>query len=88
MVVTALLVVVVGQAMLASGQVRMSRLDQQVLIAQAEHRQQEVDLSLRETPARMLQSAKGLVAPTHVMQVPSVSLHTPLPTPSVTPASQ
>ena len=88
MVVTALLVVVVGQAMLASGQVRMSRLDQQVLIAQAAHRQQEVDLSLRETPARMLQSAKGLVAPTHVTQVPSVSLHTPLPTPSVTPASQ
>ena len=88
MVVTALLVVVVGQAMLASGQVRMSRLDQQVLIAQAAHRQQEVDLSLRETPARMLQSAKGLVAPPHVTQVPSVSLHTPLPTPSVTPASQ
>jgi len=32
MVVVALLVVVVGQAMLASGQVRMARLDQQVLV--------------------------------------------------------
>jgi hypothetical protein len=88
MVVTALLVVVVGQAMLASGQVRMARLDQQVVIAQAQHRQQEVDLSLRETPPRMLQEAKGLVAPSHVTQVPSVSLQHPLPTPNVTPAPQ
>ena len=88
MVVVALLIVVAGQAMLASGQVRMARLDQQVLIAQAEHRQQEVDLSKRETPARIARSAKGLIRPTHVTQVPSVSLHTPLPTPTVTPASQ
>jgi hypothetical protein len=88
MVVVALLIVVAGQAMLASGQVRMAHLDQQVLIAQAEHRQQEVDLSRRETPARMLGNAKGLIRPTHVTQVPSVSLHTPLPTPTVTPPSQ
>ena len=88
MVVVALLIVVAGQAMLASGQVRMARLDQQVLIAQAEHRQQEVDLSQRETPARMMGAAKGLIRPTHVTQVPSVSLHTPLPAPTVTPASK
>jgi hypothetical protein len=87
MVVVALLIVVAGQAMLASGQVRMARLDQQVQIARAEHRQQEVDLSKRETPAR-IGAAKGLVHPSHVTQVPSVSLHTPLPTPTVTPASQ
>jgi len=88
MVVVALLIVVAGQAMLASGQVRMARLDQQVQIAQAEHRQQEVELSKRETPPRIVGAAKGLVHPSHVTQVPSVSLHTPLPTPTVTPASQ
>jgi hypothetical protein len=88
MVVVALLIVVAGQAVLASGQVRMARLDQQVQIAQAQHRQQEVDLSRRETPARMMRAANGLIRPTHVTQVPSVSPHTLLPTPTVTPASQ
>jgi cell division protein FtsL len=88
MVVVALLIVVAGQAMLASGQVRMARLDQQVVIAQAEHRQKELEVSQRETPDRIVGAAKGLVRTTHVTQVPSVSLHTPLPTPTVTPASQ
>jgi len=88
MVVVALLIVVAGQAMLASGQVRMARLDQQVVMTQAEHRQQELEVSQRETPGRIVRAAKGLVHSTHVTQVPSVSLHTPLPTPTVTPASQ
>jgi len=88
MVVVALLVVVVGQAMLASGQVRMARLDQQVLVAQAEHRQREINVSQLETPSRVARKAPGLVHPSHVTQLPSVSLHTPLPPPTVTPASQ
>jgi hypothetical protein len=88
MVVVALLVVVVGQAMLASGQVRMARLDQQVLVAQAEHRQREINVSQLETPSRVARKASGLVHPGHVTQLPSVSLQTPLPPPTVTPASQ
>ena len=45
MVVVALLIVVGGQAMLANGQVRMARLDQQLKIAQSEHRQQELNVT-------------------------------------------
>jgi len=88
MVVVALLVVVVGQALLASGQVRMARLDQQVLVAQAEHRQREINVSQLDTPSRVAGSATGLIHPPHVTQLPSVSLRTPLPTPTVTPAPQ
>ncbi len=54
MVVVALLVVVGGQAMLANGQVRMARLDQQLQLAQSEHRQQELDVSKLETPSRIV----------------------------------
>jgi len=88
MVVVALLVVVVGQALLASGQVRMARLDQQVLVTQAQHRQREINVSQLETPSRIAGNAPGLTHPSHVTQLPSVSLQTPLPTPTVTPASQ
>jgi hypothetical protein len=89
MVVVALLVVVVGQALLADGQVRLSGLEQQLQTAQAEHRQQELDVSKLETPSRIVAAATGrlhMVAPSHVTQLPYVSLSTPLPTPVVTPA--
>jgi hypothetical protein len=90
MVVVALLIVVGGQAMLANGQVRMSRLDQQLQIAQSEHRQQELNVTKLETPSRIVGSATGqlhMVHPGHVTQLPSVSLQKPLPAPNVTPGA-
>ena len=90
MVVVALLIVVGGQAMLANGQVRMSRLDQQLQIAQSEHRQQELNVTKLETPSRIVGSATAqlhMVHPSHVTQLPSVSLQKPLPAPSVTPGA-
>jgi hypothetical protein len=89
MVVGALLVVVVGQAFLANGQVRMSGLDQQLQTAQGQHRQNELSVSKLETPSRIVGYASGqlqMVHPSHVTQLPYVSLTTPLPTPVVTPA--
>ncbi len=89
MVVLALVVVVVGQAMLAEGQVRLSGLEQQLQTVQAEHRQQELDVSKLETPSRIVAAATGrlhMVGSGHVIQLPYVSLTTPLPTPVVTPA--
>jgi len=88
MVVVALLIVVGGQAMVANGQVRIARADQQLQIAQSEHRQQVLDLTRLETPSRIVGAATGqlqMVHPSHMTQLPSVSLATPLPTPTVTP---
>jgi hypothetical protein len=90
MVVMALLVVVGGQAMLADGQVRMARVDQQLQLAQSEHRQQVLDATKKETPSRIVGAATAqlhMVHPSHVTQLPYVSLKTPLPTPNVTQAT-
>ncbi len=88
MVVLALLIVVGGQAMLANGQVRMAHLDQRLQIAQSEHRLQELDVAGLETPSRIVGAATAqlhMVHPSRVVQLPYVSLRTPLPTPTVTP---
>jgi hypothetical protein len=87
MVVVALLIVVGGQAMLANGQVRMARIDQRLQVAQSEHRQQMLDVTKKETPSRIVGAATAqlhMVHPSHVTQLPYVSLRTPLPTPTVT----
>ena len=90
MVVVALLIVVGGQAMLANGQVRMARVDQQLQLAQSQHRQRVLAAAKKETPSRIVGAATAqlhMVHPSHVTQLPYVSLKTPLPTPNVTPAS-
>jgi hypothetical protein len=89
MVVLALLVVVAGQAMVANGQVRMADLEQRLQVAQGVHRQQLLKVSKLEVATRIVQAAVGqqhMVRPSHVLQLPYVSLQTPLATPNVTPA--
>jgi cell division protein FtsL len=90
LVVVALLFVVAGQAMLASGQVRMTRLDQQLQSAQAQHEKRVLSVSREETPARIVGDATkdGLQHPTAVTQLPYTPLNIPLATPNVTPAAQ
>ncbi len=90
MVVVALLCVVVGQAILANGQVRMAGLGQQLQAAQARHSAQEESVSRLETPSRIVGDATAngkLTRPSHVTQLPYVSLDTPIATPNVTPAA-
>jgi hypothetical protein len=87
MVVFALLAVVGGQAMLANGQVRMAGIEQKLQVAEAAHRQQVLKVTELETPSRIVGAATGelhMVRPSHVTQLPFVSLSTPLPTPNVT----
>ncbi len=87
MVVTALMAVVVGQTLLANGQVRMSGVAQQVAAAESVHRQLELSVSQLEMPTRIVPVAVGqlhMVQPTHVIQLPYVPLNTPLVTPDVT----
>jgi hypothetical protein len=90
MVVLALLVVVVGQAVLANGQVRMAGLEQQLAAAQARHSQQEQSVSKLETPSRIVKDATangGMTRPSRETQLPYVPLNTPIATPNVTPAT-
>jgi hypothetical protein len=89
LVVTALLVVVVAQALLANGQVRLSALQHQLSLERSAHRQSELSVAELETPARIVGAATSqlhMVRPANVIELPYVSLQTPLPAPKVTPA--
>jgi hypothetical protein len=88
MIVGALLAVVIGQAVLANGQVRLSSLQQKLALEQSAHRQAELAVSQLETPSRIVSAASvqlHLVRPAQVVELPYVSLSTPIPPPKVTP---
>jgi type II secretory pathway pseudopilin PulG len=86
-VVAALLAVVVGQALLANGQVKLSALQHDLMMEQSVHSQAELAVAQLETPSRIVAAAmkEGDVnaIPTELAYVP---LSVPLPTPTVTPA--
>jgi hypothetical protein len=78
LVVGTLLAVVVAQAILANGQVKLAGLQ----------RQGELAVAQLETPSRIVGSASAqlhMVRPAQVTELPYVSLSVPLPTPKVTP---
>ena len=85
----ALFAVVVGQAFLANGQVRLAGLQHQLSLEQSAHRQAELADAKLETPTRIVAYATtklGMIATPSVIETPYVSLSVPLPTPKVTPA--
>jgi hypothetical protein len=88
LVVGALLAVVVGQAFLANGQVRLSAFERELSLEQATHRQRELSVAQLETPARIVGAAttQDHMVGAAVTELPYVSLTVPLPTPTVTPA--
>jgi hypothetical protein len=88
MVVVALLAVVVGQAFLANGQVKLAGLQHDLSVEQAAHRQAELAVSKLETPTRIVADATTQLhmVDASVTDLPYVSLSVPLPTPKVTPA--
>jgi hypothetical protein len=89
LVLGALLAVVVGQAVLANGQVRLSSLSEELSLAQAAHRQSELSVAQLETPSRIVAAATTqlhMLHPDTVTELPYVSLTVPLPTPKVMPA--
>jgi cell division protein FtsL len=89
LVVVALLVVVVGQAMLANGQVRLTAVEQKLVAEQATHRQIELQVANLQQPSRIVGEATGtamhMVISGIPVQLQHVSLTTPLATPKVTP---
>jgi len=89
MVVATLLAAVVGQALLANGQVKLASLQHQLTAEKSVHRQAEVAVAQLETPARIVAAAQSQLHMVHwgsVVELPYVSLSVPLPTPKVTPA--
>jgi hypothetical protein len=88
LLVASLLAVVIGQALLAEGQVRLAGLEVSMSAAQVQHRQAELAVAQLETPSRIVGDAgarQGLVTPPGLTQLPSVPLDQPLPTPKLTP---
>ena len=85
-VVGSLLLVVIGHAELAQGQVRLAAVDAALTAAQAVHRQDVLDVGALENPSRIVSQAENhlhMVEPGQVLQVPHVSLSVPLPSPAV-----
>jgi hypothetical protein len=88
LVVGTLLAVVVAQAILANGQVKLSGLQHELSLEQSLHRQGELAVAQLETPSRIVGSASNqqhMVRPDQVTELPYVSLSVPLPIPKVTP---
>lgn len=89
LVLGSLVAVVVGHALLAQEQVRLSLVENQLTAEQSTHRQDVLALAQRETPERVVSRAEALhlVTPSRIAQVPYVPLDVPLATPTVAPAS-
>jgi hypothetical protein len=87
MIVVALLAVVIAQALLTNGQVRMSTMQHELSLEQSTHRQDELGVAELETPSRIVGAAlkEGMEHPS-VTELPYVPLSVPLPAPNVTPA--
>ncbi len=86
MVALALVAVVVGQALLASGQVRMAALQHDLRLEQSANRQHQQAVTALETPARIVGAATNqlhMVRTSSVTELPYVPLSAPLPTPKV-----
>ncbi len=89
MIGVSLLSVVVGHALLAQGQVRLSAVQSALAAEQSTHRQAVIAAAKLETPSRVVAKAhqQGMVPPAQTNQLPRVSLTTPLPTPTVAPST-
>ncbi len=86
LIVGSLLAVVVGDALLAEGQVRLSTVQSQVASAVAAEKSLQVSDAQKAAPPVVVgqAEAEGLVAPTQVVYLPQVPLDVPLPVPQTT----
>jgi type II secretory pathway pseudopilin PulG len=89
MIGASLLSVVVGHALLAQGQVRLSAVQSALSTEQAAHRQAVIAAAKLETPSRVVAKAhqQGMAPPAQTNQLPRVPLTTPLSAPNVAPAT-
>ncbi len=86
LVVGSLLAVVIGDALLAEGQVRLSSVQDRVAAASAAEKALQASVAEKAAPPVVVGQAEGegLVAPTQVVYLPRVPLDVPLPAPRTT----
>jgi hypothetical protein len=88
-VVGSLLFVVVGDALVAQGQVRLSNLQGAITAAQATQKSMQTEVAQLAAPDRVVAQgiALGLTAPAQVVNLPQVPLDVPLPVPQTSPVA-
>ena len=87
LIVGSLLAVVVGDALVTEGQIRLSTTQRQIAAAVAAQKSLQVAVAEKAAPPVVVKQARsgGLVAPGQVVYLPRVSLSVPLPVPHTTP---
>jgi hypothetical protein len=85
-----LLAVVVGDALLTQGQVRLATTQRALVGAVATQKSFQTETAQKAAPPRVVGEAKshGLVAATQVVYLPEVPLNVPLPPPRLVPTSR
>lgn len=89
MVVASLLFVVVGDAMVAQGQVRLAKIQLAISAQQATQKAMQTEVAQLAAPDRVVAQgiALGLTAPAQVVNLPEVPLDVPLPVPDTSPVA-
>ena len=87
LVVGSLLAVVVGDTMVAQGQVRLADLQSKIASQQAIQKAAQTEVAQLAAPERVVAQGilLGLTAPAQVVDLPQVPLNVPLPVPDTTP---
>jgi hypothetical protein len=87
-VAASLLLVVIGDSMVAQGQVRMADTQTAIAAAQASQKSMQVEVAELSAAPRVVAEglASGLVAPPSVQDLPYTPLDVPLPAPHTTPS--
>jgi hypothetical protein len=87
LVVGSLLTVVVGDALVTDGQVRLSTAQGELAAARVVQKSDQVAVAEKAAPPVVVAQAKsqGLIAPSTVVYLPQVPLDVPLPTPVTSP---
>ena len=90
MVVGSLLVVVVGDTMVAQGQVRLAKIQTAIAAQQATQKSMQTEVAQLAAPDRIVAQAvaHGLTAPAQVLNLPEVPLDVPLPMPDTSATTQ
>jgi hypothetical protein len=89
LVVGSLLAVVVGDAVVAQGQIHLTQTQQAISSATATEKAAQVAVAGMASPPVVVRTAErlGLVAPTSIVDLPAVPLNVPLPAPQTNPSS-
>jgi hypothetical protein len=89
LIVGSLLAVVVGDALLTQGQVRLSTTQRALVSAEATQKSLQIAMAQKAAPPVVVSQAKtqGLVAASQVVYLPQVPLDVPLPPPRIVPSS-